>query len=92
MPGGGACVILDYEVNMMAEYVSEMAIELVLPQSPVSPSFRKFVSQILVIRDVETIGYLRRLIILPSGPHALATLNGLTAQGHESCVMFGLIV
>jgi hypothetical protein len=46
MPGG-VCAVLDYEVEAMAEYVAEMATRVVLPQSPVTGAFRKFVSQIL---------------------------------------------
>lgn len=46
MPGG-VCAVLDYEVELMADYVSEMATRVVLPQSLVNPAFRKFVAQIL---------------------------------------------
>lgn len=46
MPGG-VCAVLDYEVEVMAEYVAEMAIRVVTPEAPVTPAFRKFVSQIL---------------------------------------------
>jgi hypothetical protein len=46
MPGG-VCAVLDYEVEHMADYVSEMATRVVMPQSPVNPAFRKFVAQIL---------------------------------------------
>jgi len=46
MPGG-VCQVLDYEVERMADYVSEMATRVVLQGSPVNPAFRKFVSQIL---------------------------------------------
>ncbi|TPX17728.1 uncharacterized protein E0L32_002829 [Thyridium curvatum] len=46
MPGG-VCAVLDYEVELMAEYVGEMATRLALG-SPVAPApFRKFISQIL---------------------------------------------
>jgi hypothetical protein len=44
---GGVCAVLDYEVDQMTDYVSEMAQRLVLPNSPVSPPFRKFVSGLL---------------------------------------------
>lgn len=47
MPGGGVCAVLDYEVDMMAEYVAEMAVQLVTPRLNVTAPFRKFVSQIL---------------------------------------------
>lgn len=46
MPGG-VCAVLDYDVELMADYVSEMATRVVLPHSSVSSAFRKFVSQIL---------------------------------------------
>ncbi|KAK3898856.1 hypothetical protein C8A05DRAFT_18624 [Staphylotrichum tortipilum] len=46
MPGG-VCAVLDYEVELMADYVSEMATRIVMPQRQVNPAFRKFVSQIL---------------------------------------------
>ncbi|KAK0643363.1 hypothetical protein B0T16DRAFT_331549 [Cercophora newfieldiana] len=46
MPGG-VCAVLDYDVELMADYVSEMATRIVLPRSVVNSAFRKFVSQIL---------------------------------------------
>lgn len=46
MPGG-VCAVLDYEVDMMAEYVAEMATRVVDPDAAVTTSFHKFVSQIL---------------------------------------------
>jgi hypothetical protein len=46
MPGG-VCQVLDYEVEAMAEYISEMATRVVMPRSSVTGAFRKFVSQIL---------------------------------------------
>jgi hypothetical protein len=46
MPGG-VCAVLDYEVDLMAEYVAEMATRVVTPESQVTAAFRKFVSQIL---------------------------------------------
>ncbi|KAK4110239.1 hypothetical protein N656DRAFT_714069 [Canariomyces notabilis] len=46
MPGG-VCAVLDYDVELMADYVSEMATRVVMPQRSVNPAFRKFVSQIL---------------------------------------------
>ncbi|KAH8808153.1 putative meiotically up-regulated gene 80 protein [Xylogone sp. PMI_703] len=44
---GGVCAVLDYEVDQMTDYVAEMAQRLVLPGTPVSPAFRKFVSGLL---------------------------------------------
>ncbi|RDW94355.1 hypothetical protein BP5796_00118 [Coleophoma crateriformis] len=44
---GGVCAVLDYEVDQMTDYVAEMAQRVVLPNSPVSPAFRKFVSGLL---------------------------------------------
>jgi hypothetical protein len=46
MPGG-VCAVLDYEVDMMAEYVAEMAMRVVIPTASVTTAFRKFVSQVL---------------------------------------------
>ncbi|KAI6084485.1 hypothetical protein F4821DRAFT_169346 [Hypoxylon rubiginosum] len=46
MPGG-VCAVLDYETEMMAEYVADMTVRVVLPKSTVAGSFRKFVNQIL---------------------------------------------
>ncbi|CAM1507167.1 Fc.00g068080.m01.CDS01 [Cosmosporella sp. VM-42] len=46
MPGG-VCAVLDYEVDVMAEYVAEMATRVVTPDASVTSAFRKFVSQIL---------------------------------------------
>jgi hypothetical protein len=46
MPGG-VCAVLDYETELMAEYVAEMAMRVVMPNSAVTNAFRKFVSQIL---------------------------------------------
>jgi len=44
---GGVCVVLDYEVDQMTDYVAEMAQRVVLPTNQVSPAFRKFVSGLL---------------------------------------------
>lgn len=44
---GGVCAVLDYEVDQMTDYVAEMAQRIVLPGTPVSPAFRKFVSGLL---------------------------------------------
>ncbi|PFH58049.1 hypothetical protein XA68_14235 [Ophiocordyceps unilateralis] len=44
---GGVCAVLDYEVNMMADYVAEMATRIVTPEATTTTPFRKFVSQIL---------------------------------------------
>ena len=46
MPGG-VCAVLDYDVDLMADYVSEMATRIVMPANSVNAAFRKFVSQIL---------------------------------------------
>ncbi|KAI1804856.1 hypothetical protein F4811DRAFT_561453 [Daldinia bambusicola] len=46
MPGG-VCAVLDYETELMAEYVADMTVRVVLPKSSVSGAFRKFVNQIL---------------------------------------------
>lgn len=44
---GGVAQELDYEMDQMTDYVSEMAQEIVMPRSNVSPAFRKFVSGLL---------------------------------------------
>ena len=46
MPGG-VCAVLDYEVELMAEYVAEMSTRLAMGTSRAPDSFRKFISQIL---------------------------------------------
>ena len=52
MPGG-VCAVLDYEVEMMADYVADMTTRLALGDAPnavapvASVAFRKFISQIL---------------------------------------------
>lgn len=46
MPGG-VCAVLDYDVEVMAEYVAEMATRVVTPEAAITPAFRKFVTQIL---------------------------------------------
>ncbi|EPE09097.1 cyclin-like protein [Ophiostoma piceae UAMH 11346] len=46
MPGG-VCAVLDYDVEMMAEYVAEMANRLAMGTPKTPESFRKFISQIL---------------------------------------------
>ncbi|KAI0436116.1 hypothetical protein F4803DRAFT_251986 [Xylaria telfairii] len=46
MPGG-VCAVLDYETDMMSDYVADMATRIVIPRSTVTPAFRKFVNQIL---------------------------------------------
>ncbi|KAG9247982.1 putative meiotically up-regulated gene 80 protein [Calycina marina] len=44
---GGVCVVLDYEVDQMTDYVADMAQRVVHPDGQVSPAFRKFVSGLL---------------------------------------------
>ncbi|OAA49443.1 Cyclin PHO80-like protein [Metarhizium rileyi] len=46
MPGG-VCAVLDYEVDIMADYVTEMAVRVVTPEAAMTSGFRKFVTQIL---------------------------------------------
>jgi hypothetical protein len=47
LASGGVCAVLDYELDQITEYVAEMAQRIVLPGTPVSPAFRKFVSGLL---------------------------------------------
>ncbi len=46
MPGG-VCAVLDYDVELMAEYVAEMTTRLALDNATPAAPFRKFISQIL---------------------------------------------
>lgn len=46
MPGG-VCAHLDYDVEVMADYIAEMATRLVMPGKAINTAFRKFVAQIL---------------------------------------------
>ncbi|KAG5954000.1 hypothetical protein E4U32_000810 [Claviceps aff. humidiphila group G2b] len=46
MPGG-VCAVLDYDIDLMADYVAEMAVRVVTPDGAVTSAFRKFVAQIL---------------------------------------------
>ncbi len=46
MPGG-VCAVLDYEVEVMAEYVAEMTTRLTSDSAIAPVAFRKFISQIL---------------------------------------------
>jgi len=47
LTSGGVCAVLDYEIDQITEYVAEMAQRIVLPTSPVSGAFRKFVQGLL---------------------------------------------
>jgi hypothetical protein len=44
---GGVCAVFDYEVEVMAEYVADMSMRVVSPETAVTSPFRKFVTQIL---------------------------------------------
>ncbi|KAJ2970514.1 hypothetical protein NQ176_g8152 [Zarea fungicola] len=74
MPGG-VCAVLDYEVDMMAEYVAEMATRLVTPDATVSSPFRKFVTQIL------TSTRLPSTTILLGMNYLAKRINGMKGQG-----------
>ncbi|KJZ76637.1 hypothetical protein HIM_03973 [Hirsutella minnesotensis 3608] len=75
MPGG-VCAVLDYEVNMMAEYVAEMATRVVTPEALVTTPFRKFVSQIL------TSTRLPSTTILLGMNYLAKRINALKELGH----------
>ncbi|KAJ1334168.1 PHO85 cyclin-5 [Microdochium nivale] len=75
MPGG-VCAVLDYETEMMAEYVAEMAMRVVMPNSVVTVTFRKFVSQIL------TSTRLPSTTILLGMNYLAKRINMLNAGGH----------
>src|SRR5690606_36638662 len=76
MPGG-VCAVLDYEVELMADYVSEMATRLVMPQRAINPAFRKFVSQIL------TSTRLPRTTILLGMNYLAKRINTMLAEGQN---------
>jgi hypothetical protein len=77
MPGG-VCQILDYEVELMADYVSEMATRIVMPRLTVNASFRKFVSQIL------TSTRLPSTTILLGMNYLAKRVNMMAAGGHTT--------
>ncbi|KAG6026475.1 hypothetical protein E4U41_001260 [Claviceps citrina] len=74
MPGG-VCAVLDYEVDMMAEYVAEMAVRVVTPDETVTSAFRKFVAQIL------TSTRLPSTTILLGMNYLAKRINALRGQG-----------
>lgn len=74
MPGG-VCAVLDYEVELMTEYVAEMATRVVTPDANVTSSFRKFVSQIL------TSTRLPSTTILLGMNYLAKRVNGMKSQG-----------
>ncbi|KAI0126131.1 hypothetical protein BJ170DRAFT_583837 [Xylariales sp. AK1849] len=75
MPGG-VCAVLDYEVDIMSEYVSEMAMRVVLPNATVTGAFRKFVSQVLTSTRLPSTTILLGLNYLAK------RVNTLNAQGN----------
>lgn len=77
MPGG-VCAVLDYEVEVMAEYVAEMSMRVVSPATPVTNQFRKFVSQIL------TSTRLPRTTILLGLNYLAKRINSWKAQGRST--------
>jgi hypothetical protein len=77
MPGG-VCQVLDYEVELMAEYVSEMATRIIMPRSGVSAPFRKFVSQILTSTRLPSTTILLGLNYLAK------RINMMAAAGHTN--------
>lgn len=77
MPGG-VCQVLDYEVEQMADYVSEMATRIVMPQASVNATFRKFVAQIL------TSTRLPSTTILLGMNYLAKRINMMTAAGQTN--------
>lgn len=77
MPGG-VCQVLDYEVELMADYVSEMATRIVMPRATVNAAFRKFVAQIL------TSTRLPSTTILLGMNYLAKRINMMTAAGHTN--------
>lgn len=75
MPGG-VCAVLDYEVEVMVEYVAEMATRVVTPEAPITSPFRKFVSQIL------TSTRLPSTTILLGMNYLAKRINSMKSHGH----------
>lgn len=79
MPGG-VCAVLDYEVNIMAEYVAEMATRVVTPEATVTTPFRKFVSQILTSTRLPSTTILLGLNYLAKRVNAMKELGPYKAS------------
>lgn len=75
---GGVCQILDYDVEVMAEYVSEMATRIIMPRSSVTAPFRKYVSQILTSTRLPSTTILLGLNYLAK------RVNMMKAAGHTN--------
>ena len=79
---GGVCAHLDYEVDQMADYMSEMAQRLVSPNSTVTPAFRKFCSGLLSSTRLPSttillgLNYLARRINQPNSSHLQNASDG----------------
>ncbi|KUJ08035.1 putative meiotically up-regulated gene 80 protein [Mollisia scopiformis] len=78
MASGGVCAVLDYEIDQMTEYVAEMAQRIVLPTSPVSPAFRKFVSGLLSSTRLPSTTILLGMNYLARRMNILNAAGGLT--------------
>jgi hypothetical protein len=76
LASGGVCAVLDYEIDQITEYVAEMAQRIVLPGTPVSPAFRKFVSGLLSSTRLPS------TTILLGMNYLARRMNMLNAAGH----------
>jgi hypothetical protein len=79
---GGVAQELDYEMDQMTDYVSEMAQEIVMPRSKVSPAFRKFVSGLLSSTRLPSstillgLNYLAKRMTMLNSPSPYKTTDG----------------
>lgn len=79
---GGVCAHLDYEVDQMADYMSEMAQRLVAPNTPVTTAFQKFCSGLLSSTRLPSttillgLNYLARRINQPNSAHLQNSSEG----------------
>lgn len=80
---GGVCAVLDYEVDQMTDYVSEMAQRLIIPGSPVSPAFRKFVSGLLSSTRLPTTTILLGMNYLARRVNMLSVAGGFKPSDGE---------
>ncbi|KAI6785957.1 Meiotically up-regulated like protein-like protein [Emericellopsis cladophorae] len=78
MPGG-VCAVLDYDVEVMAEYVADMAIRVVTPEATVTPGFRKFVSQVLTSTRLPSTTILLGMNYLAKRINSMKTQGAYTA-------------
>lgn len=79
MPGG-VCAVLDYEVELMAEYVADMSMRVVMPNASVTGAFRKFVSQVLTSTRLPSTTILLGLNYLAKRVNSLNAAGGFKSN------------